>query len=76
MPLLFPALQLILARMRQAGAFVERYWSVINTPMFDAQHELTYLLHRVEDVTDFVHLQQHERESQAVTAELRVVVST
>jgi PAS domain-containing protein len=34
------------------GAFVERYWQPINTPIHDARGELVFLLHHVEDVTD------------------------
>jgi len=33
--------------------FEERYWSPTNTPVFDAQGELAYIIHRVEDVTEF-----------------------
>lgn len=38
------------------GGFVERYWSPLNTPVLDEQGKVTYLVHRVEDVTDFVRL--------------------
>jgi signal transduction histidine kinase/CheY-like chemotaxis protein len=41
------------------GRFEERYWSPLNAPVFDARGEVGYLIHRVEDVTDFVRLQQH-----------------
>jgi PAS domain-containing protein len=33
------------------GHFVERYWRPRNTPVFDDEGRLTYLLHHVEDVT-------------------------
>ena len=36
------------------GAFVERHWQPINTPIHDAQGQLMFLLHHVEDVTDQV----------------------
>jgi PAS domain S-box-containing protein len=35
-------------------AFEERYWSPINTPVLNADGEVTHIVHRVEDVTDFV----------------------
>jgi len=35
------------------GRFVERYWRQLNTPMFDLEGRLNYLLHRAEDVTEF-----------------------
>ncbi|WP_162249874.1 ATP-binding protein [Massilia sp. Root351] len=39
----------------QAGVrFEERHWSPINTPVFDADGELSHIIHCVEDVTDFV----------------------
>jgi len=33
------------------GAFVERYWKPVNTPVFSSDGRLVYLLHHVEDVT-------------------------
>lgn len=35
----------------QAGHFVERHWRPVNTPIFDDEHRLVFLLHHVEDVT-------------------------
>jgi len=35
-----------------AGAFVERHWQPINTPIHDTGGRLVFLLHHVEDVTD------------------------
>jgi PAS domain S-box-containing protein len=34
--------------------FEERHWSPINTPVFGADGEVSHIIHRVEDVTDFV----------------------
>jgi len=39
---------------RPDGVFEERYWSPINSPVLDADHQVQYLVHRVEEVTDFV----------------------
>jgi len=36
------------------GHFEERYWSPINSPLTDSEGRVVYLIHRVEDVTDFV----------------------
>lgn len=44
---------------REGGGFEERYWSPINTPILDAKGKVTYILHKVEDVTEFVRLKQH-----------------
>ncbi|MES2356696.1 MAG: ATP-binding protein [Pseudomonadota bacterium] len=44
---------------RPDGVFEERYWSVINSPMVGANHKILYIVHRVEEVTEFVrHKQQ------------------
>ena len=34
--------------------FEERYWSPVNTPVFDGAGNVGHIIHRVEDVTDFV----------------------
>ncbi|MBL9215950.1 MAG: CHASE3 domain-containing protein [Opitutaceae bacterium] len=47
---------------RPDGFFEERYWSPVNSPVIGADRKLEYLVHRVEDVTDFVR-QTHHRES-------------
>lgn len=36
------------------GPFEERYWSPINTPVFGPDGSVQMVIHRVEDVTDFV----------------------
>jgi two-component sensor histidine kinase len=43
---------------RPAGmpAFEERWWSPVNSPVLDQGGEVRYIIHRVEDVTDYVHL--------------------
>jgi hypothetical protein len=33
------------------GSFIERYWQLVNTPLFDDNGVLIALMHRVEDVT-------------------------
>jgi signal transduction histidine kinase len=39
---------------RPDGVFEERYWSPVNSPVLSADEEIAYIIHRVEDVTDFV----------------------
>jgi len=39
---------------RPDGTFEERYWSPINSPVAGEDHKIEYIIHRVEDVTDFV----------------------
>lgn len=36
------------------GKFVQRYWNPLNTPVFDDDGRLLYLLHQVDDVTSSV----------------------
>ncbi len=43
---------------RPDGVFEERYWSPVNSPVLGADHRIEYVIHRVEDVTDFVQQKQ------------------
>jgi len=56
---------------RDGGGFEERYWSPVNLPVLTRDGSLLYIIHRVEDVTDFVRLQQSEFEQSKLTEELR-----
>jgi PAS domain S-box-containing protein len=40
------------------GSFEQRQWSPINSPALDANGKLTFIIHRVEDVTEYVQLQR------------------
>lgn len=55
----------------EGGGFEERYWSPINSPVLDRLGAVAYIIHRVEDVTDFVRL---KRAQQAATAEMEAEV--
>lgn len=39
---------------RPNGVFEERYWSPVNSPVLGADRQIEYIIHRVEDVTEFV----------------------
>src|SRR5437870_3277872 len=54
------------------GGFEERYWSPLNSPVFGEHDEITAIIHRVEDVTEFVHLKQVGSEQHKLTEELRI----
>jgi len=41
---------------QQGGRFEERFWSPINSPVLGADGEVIYIIHRVEDVTEFAEL--------------------
>jgi two-component system, cell cycle sensor histidine kinase and response regulator CckA len=55
----------------QGGGFEERFWSPTNSPVLDAAGRLAYIIHRVEDVTDFVRLKQAGSERDKLTDQLR-----
>jgi PAS domain S-box-containing protein len=55
----------------EGGAFEERYWSPVNSPVLALDNEVIYIIHRVEDVTDFVRLRQQDAQQQKLTEELR-----
>ena len=40
---------------RPDGQFEERYWSPVNSPVLGAHGSIVFIVHRVEDVTEFVH---------------------
>ena len=53
------------------GGFEERYWSPVNTPIFDAEGKVGYIIHRVDDVTEFIRLKQQERKEYQLTKTLQ-----
>jgi signal transduction histidine kinase/DNA-binding response OmpR family regulator len=53
------------------GAWEVRYWSPVNSPVLDERGHVTYIIHRVEDVTEFVRLKELGSEQEAVTTQLR-----
>lgn len=55
----------------EGGQFEERYWSPVNTPVLSKTGEVQYIIHRVEDVTDFTRLRQQEVLQKEQTEELR-----
>ena len=48
----------------EGGGFEERFWSPVNTPVLDERRQLIYIIHRVEDVTDFVRLEERGSEQE------------
>ncbi len=55
----------------EGGGFEERYWSPLNSPVVDQSKELIYIIHRVEDVTEFVRLKQKGAEQKKLAEDLR-----
>ncbi|MDQ6885082.1 MAG: ATP-binding protein [Candidatus Dormibacteraeota bacterium] len=61
----------ILRPAADGGRFEERYWSPVNSPVLGKNRRLEYIIHRVEDMTEYVRLKRREAEQEEVTAELR-----
>jgi signal transduction histidine kinase/DNA-binding response OmpR family regulator len=55
----------------EGGGFEERYWSPVNSPVLDESGKVSYIIHRVEDVTEFIRLKQQRNEQSRLAAELR-----
>jgi signal transduction histidine kinase len=55
----------------EGGGFEGRYWSPVNTPVLDDQRQLRYIIHQVQDVTEYVRLQERGGEQEAIAGELR-----
>lgn len=55
----------------EGGAFAERYWSPVNSPVLGDDGQVNFIIHRVEDVTEFVQLKQRGEADREATEELR-----
>jgi PAS domain S-box-containing protein len=52
------------------GGFEERYWSPVNSPILDERGRVAYIVHRVEDVTEFVRLKDLGTQQQRLREQL------
>src|ERR1700737_2632401 len=55
----------------EGGGFEERFWSPVNSPVFGSDKGVVYIIHRVEDVTEFVRLKQQTLEQEKLAEKLR-----
>src|SRR6267142_9729 len=55
----------------EGGGFEERYWSPVNSPVLGPGGKVLYIIHRVEDVTEFIRLKQQGLAQEKTTEELR-----
>src|SRR5436309_1852239 len=55
----------------EGGGFEVRYWSPVNSPVLGADGKIAYIIHRVEDVTEFIRLKQEESEQRRITERLQ-----
>jgi PAS domain S-box-containing protein len=56
------------------GTFDERYWTVINSPVLGADGRVRYIIHKAEDVTEFIRRRQHGAERGGATPGLEDAV--
>ncbi len=56
----------------EGGGFEERYWSPLNSPVAGQNGQLDYIIHRVEDVTEFIRLKHAGHEREKMNQALRV----
>jgi len=61
--------------MSEGGDYVEHYWSIVNSPIFDADGKVVFVVHRVDDVTELVRRQQSMEEQERRSAELELRAS-
>ncbi|MGL2966981.1 ATP-binding protein [Flavobacterium sp. XGLA_31] len=52
------------------GKFEERFWSPLNKPVFDAENNIQYIIHRAVDVTDFVNLEKDKAQKEILSNQL------
>ena len=60
------------------GQFEERYWNPTNAPVFNNDREILYIIHRIDDVTELVRVQQTnsaQGEFKKRAQELEIMVS-
>ncbi len=51
----------------EGGGFEVRYWSPVNSPVLNEDGSLAFIIHRVENVTEFVQMKQHGVEREKMT---------
>jgi len=57
---------------RPDGMFEERYWSPLNKPVLNSKKEVAYIIHRVEDVTEFVRVKKEQDKKDQITTGLQL----
>lgn len=55
---------------QDGGGFDERYWTVINSPVLGADGKVRYIIHKAEDVTEFIRLKHRGAEQSRDNADL------
>lgn len=60
---------------RPDGTFEVRYWSPLNIPVLNSENEIEYIIHRVEDVTEFVLIKNEQKNKDNINIGLQKKVS-
>ena len=55
----------------EGGGFEVRYWSPLNSPVLGPDRRLAWIIHRVEDVTEFIRLKEQESAQKQLTEQLQ-----
>ena len=55
----------------EGGGFEECYWTSVNSPFFNEHGEMTHIIHRAEDVTEFVRVRQQRNEQRQLNQALQ-----
>ncbi|EQA69623.1 PAS domain protein [Leptospira noguchii serovar Panama str. CZ214] len=58
-------------RRPESEEFEEKYWSPMNSPILNEKREVIYIVHRAEEVTEFVQLKNKGKEQNKITEELK-----
>jgi two-component sensor histidine kinase len=56
----------------QGGGFEVRYWAPVNSPVIGTSGRIEYIIHRVEDVSEFVRLKKLGEQHQQASEELKL----
>ncbi len=56
--------------LRPDGTFEEKYWSPQNKPVLNENNEVLYIIHRVEDVTEYIKAKQDQENKDQLTENL------
>lgn len=56
----------------EGGGFEERFWSPVNTAVMGKDGTLEFIIHRVEDVTEFVRIKERDSEQREILEALRI----
>lgn len=53
------------------GTFKQKYWSPMNTPVLNSDNEIEYIIHKAEEVTEFIEIKKKQIEKDKLTENLR-----